>query len=242
MNLRKAAISLAAATAIAGSAGIAAIVGPSVAGASTPPSGTQLPGAVVTLNPDPNTTFVPTAGTPYASGQTISVQIPTENTLSYTSNVQIIECADPGGLFSNLPTSAAGCDPAGTIQGDSFNINNGFTSSSIGTTNPSTGAFTYLNYGVFAENPSEGTPITCGSSTVPCVLLITTNYSDFSGTGHLWSQPFQVVDKSGLNDGANPGDGTPEVPLAIGLPLAAAGLFAGGLTIRRRRANKVRTA
>ena len=30
--------------------------------------------------------------------------------------------------------------------------------------------------------------------------------------------------------------GTPEVPLAIGLPLAAAGLIGGSVLIRRRRA------
>ena len=237
MNLRKAVTSLAAATAIAGSAGLTSLPGvASVAPISS--SGTSVPGAVVTLNPDPNTQDVPTPGTPDSSGQTISVQIPAETVLNQNANIQIIECADPGGLVANLPTSAAGCDSAGSINGDGFNIKDGFTDPSLGSTNPATGAFTYNNYGVLAET---GSPITCGTSAIPCVLLITTAYNDFSGTGHLWSGPFQVVDKDGLGDGATPGDGTPELPLAIGLPLAAAGLFAGGLVIRRRRGNKVRT-
>ena len=51
---------------------------------------------------------------------------------------------------------------------------------------------------------------------------------------HLFSAPFQMGAGDGLDQGDNPGDGTPEVPLAIGLPLAAMAVI-GGLTIRHRR-------
>ena len=50
-----------------------------------------------------------------------------------------------------------------------------------------------------------------------CVL-----YIGQSGTGfapHVFSQVFQVDPKDATDSGANPGDGPPEVPLAVGLPL-----------------------
>ena len=45
----------------------------------------------------------------------------------------------------------------------------------------------------------------------------------------------------GSDAGANPGDGTPEVPLAIGLPLAALGVF-GGWSLRNRRRRQQQAA
>lgn len=242
MNIRKAGVALAAATAIAGFAGVAALIAPGVAGADPISSSGTTVQAALPINPDPNTGFTVTPGTPFSSGQTIEVSIPAETVLSQSGKIQIVECADPGGAPANLPTSAASCDPGGTINGDAFSIGGGFSDPSLGTTTPGTppavpngGSFTYTNYPLYAENPSEGSPITCGTAAIPCVLLITTNYSDIGGTGHLWSQPFQVVDKDGVNGGTDPGDGTPEVPLAVGLPLSAAGLFGGGLALRRRR-------
>ena len=47
---------------------------------------------------------------------------------------------------------------------------------------------------------------------------------------HLFSAPFQITVGDGQDLGDNPGDGTPEVPLAIGLPLAALAVV-GGFTI-----------
>ena len=42
--------------------------------------------------------------------------------------------------------------------------------------------------------------------------------------------------KADRDDSArNPGDGTPEVPMAILLPLSAMGLLGGAVLIRRRR-------
>lgn len=232
MILRKAAISLAAATAIAGSSGIAMLGMSGVAGAAPlTTSGAQI-NAAVTLNPDPNTGDIPIAGTPYSAGQTIEVTVPANTVLSTTGAVKIIECSDPGGGTAGLPTSVADCDPAETIQGGAI-------------TPAADGSFTFKNYQVTNlpdSNLAPTSPITCGTSIDPCVLYIGDNYNNFSGAGYFLSQPFQVQDKDGNGDGADPGDGTPEVPLAVGLPLAAAGLFAGGLAIRRRRSNRANAA
>ena len=75
----------------------------------------------------------------------------------------------------------------------------------------------------------------CGStSATECILYIGNDQNDFTKP-HLWSQPF-FVSANGNDAGANPGDGTPEVPLAIILPVAAMGLLGGTVLIRRRRA------
>ena len=227
MNLRKAAIFLAAATAIAGSSGIAIVSLPGEAGAANPSGSTV--NAAIPINPDPTSGSPITAGIPYSSGQTIEVKVPANTALNFGSSVKIIECADPGGLPSNLPNSAAGCDTT--------------TNTAITILPAADGSFDFKNYQVYqlpdpAFNPS---PTSCGTAAVPCVLWIGDNYSSFL-VNQLWSQPFQVVDKAQDLQGENPGDGTPEVPLAIGLPLAAAGLFAGGLVIRRRRSAKAGAA
>jgi hypothetical protein len=52
---------------------------------------------------------------------------------------------------------------------------------------------------------------------------------------HLFSAPFQVANVDGVDGGTNPGDGTPEVPLAIGLPLLAAAAFGSSVVYGRRR-------
>jgi hypothetical protein len=81
--------------------------------------------------------------------------------------------------------------------------------------------------GIFSENPWSGP---------------TANPAAFQ-TPHLFSAAFQVrVPPGDSGDtGVSPGDGTPEVPLAIGLPLAAIAVF-GGLTMRNRRRRQQQTA
>ena len=66
-------------------------------------------------------------------------------------------------------------------------------------------------------------------------------YIGTGGTGdtgfsapHVWSQAF-VINPTAGNTGANPGDGTPEVPLALGLPLIASGVVGGSVLYSRRR-------
>ena len=69
------------------------------------------------------------------------------------------------------------------------------------------------------------------------MLYIGPNAAD-SGQNKIWSQVFLVQKNDSYDGGTNPGDGTPELPLAIGLPLAGGGILGGTLLIRRRRAMK----
>jgi hypothetical protein len=86
----------------------------------------------------------------------------------------------------------------------------------------------------------------CDVAPNQCVIgIFAANPSPAAGNGfafpHLFSAPFQVIVGDGTDTGANPGDGTPEVPLAIGLPLAALAVF-GGFTIRNRRRRQQQAA
>ena len=155
------------------------------------------------------------------------------------------ECADPGGTSAGLPTSFNGCE-AGTMLTQSGNT--------------TTGAVTISDFTVFVlpDVPIVGGPtITSGSCGVApnyCVIGIfaanpNSGHQGFSYP-HIFSAPFQVApntDQAGLTtgntgyspDGSNPGDGTPEVSLAIGLPLLAMGAFGGVLVRNRRRRRQV---
>ena len=221
------------------------------------------PGGAATLTSSDGITSLTTQGTvtpgtPYSSGQTITVsgiansvlsnanlaanKVPGQYTLvggnpvasGATGNFYIEECTDPGGTIGTLPTSASGCESAT----DDFTVSK---------TND--GSFTDSSYTVF-DLPDPGT---LGSATMSgkcdvapnqCVLgIFATNPQSGSGFSypHLFSAPFQVDQQadfgSGFETGINPGDGTPEVSLAIGLPLAALAVF-GGWTIRNRRRHK----
>jgi hypothetical protein len=54
----------------------------------------------------------------------------------------------------------------------------------------------------------------------------------------VWSQPF-LINANGNDAGANPGDGTPEVPFAVLLPVSAMGLLGATVLVRRRRRARV---
>jgi len=82
-----------------------------------------------------------------------------------------------------------------------------------------------------------GASSTTCNTTHYCVLYIGQNQENFSGAPYYLSQPFLVTPTAG-DAGTNPGDGTPEAPLAIGLPLAAVGMIGGVTLVRRRRHTK----
>jgi hypothetical protein len=181
------------------------------------------------------------AGKPFSSGQLVSINVPPSVGTGATGEIQpntnftIYECSDPGGLAGNLPTSVANCD-SNTAEGTN------------GTSNPD-GSVQYTGYEVFAlpntESPTGAFPglgETAGHLPVcntgnPCVLAVITDPNNFSDpSGLAFSTPFLVT---GTNDsGANPGDGTPEAPLAIGLPLVGLAAVGGVLYRRRRNAMK----
>jgi hypothetical protein len=191
-----------------------------------------------------STTGPVSAGTPYSSGQPITVsgiantvlnnaalvaaQVPGQTTGNPTGSFFIEECTDPNGLAANLPTTAAGCEAA-------------TDDASVSIT--SDGSFSDTGYPVYSlpDVANLGSPTmvgTCGVAPNQCVLgIFVANPQADNGFKypHLFSAPFQVTAQpDGSVSGANPGDGTPEVPLAIGLPLGALAIF-GGWTIRKRR-------
>lgn len=190
----------------------------SVAYASAPTEGSQVPGSALPIGSSY------TKGTPFSSGQVIQVQIPANSVFVGQPGINILECSDPGGLASNDPTNASDCD-GNTIQGDTI----------VAATN---GSVSYTNYTVYAlpdsislgESPSS-TPV-CNTSNW-CVLYVGENQTDFTQP-HVFSQPF-LVKANGNDEGGNPGDGTPEAPLAIGLPVVGAGVVGAAFWYRRRR-------
>jgi hypothetical protein len=188
----------------------------SQAGAAEPASGAVIPYA---LGDDPNSG-------PFDSGQTVNVVIPANTAFAApndTSGIIIVECAAPNGVVPTLPSA---CD--GNTQQTFVGVN-------------ADGSFTFNQYRVFALpdsyslGESASSPVTCGNTAATeCMLYIGNNQNDFTQP-HLWSEPF-LIDADPTDSGTiNPGDGTPEVPLAILLPLSAAGLLAGAVMVRRRR-------
>lgn len=222
---RRAVVSVAAAAAAGAFATLAFALPTAVpAGASTACSAS---GDECLTAAQPQSGFTP--GTPFSSGQNINVVVPANNTFSATdglgnnsSAINIVECAAPNGV---IPTNTAACD-GNTIQGP--------------TVVPNTdGSFTLDNYTVYALPDSislgEGTsgPVCGNTPTTECILYIGNNQGDFTKP-HLWSQPF-TISANGTDDGSNPGDGTPEVPYAVLLPVSAMGLLGATVLIRRRR-------
>jgi len=91
----------------------------------------------------------------------------------------------------------------------------------------------------FDESAGPGQP-TCGLAPNYCVLYVgSALYSDtaFPAT-HLFSAPFQIQ-ASADDGGENPGDGTPESPLPILLPLSGVAMV--GIGYRRVRRDRRRS-
>jgi hypothetical protein len=170
----------------------------------------------------PQVPFTP--GTPFSSGQNIEVKVPANTLLPRLSSMHILECAaGPGGT---PPSGTPVCDQ------NTFYPNNAFPSSSDGSMDITDFTVFALPSPALGENSSN--PVICGGASNPCILYIGQDQTNV-GLPHVWSQAFQVQIKDANETGANPGDGTPEVPLAIGLPLAAAGIVGGTALFRRRR-------
>jgi hypothetical protein len=206
-----------AAVTAAGALSIIAFSGP--AGATTPTQGSIVPQSAVPVGSY-------TAGTPFSSGQNVNVVVPANSVFSPTTNLNVLECAAPGGA---VPTSTSACD-GNTINGPTLKA------AANGSVNfqTSTGSL-YTIYALpdsISLGETGGAPV-CNATSY-CVLYIGYNQADFTQP-HVWSQPFLVTPNA--NDGgANPGDGTPEVPLPVLLPASAMGLIGSVVLIRRRRA------
>ena len=160
---------------------------------------------------------------PFSSGQYIDVAVGPNAILKPGKRVFIKECAAPDGI---LPRSPRQCDRR-TVQ------------QSKGFVGPH-GTVSYQGYPIFAlpdttllgEKPRH-TPV-C-DLTHACILSVSQDRTDFDQP-HVWSLPFFVNPTPG-DTGANPGNGLPEVPSVLALPLLAAGIFGGTMLVRRRRAS-----
>jgi hypothetical protein len=209
---------------------IAMMAGP--AGAAPPTSGSIVPNSAVPIG-------TVAAGTPFSSGQNIDVVVPANSVFtSTTQDINILECSAPNGV---PPTSPNSCD-GNTINGPTVTVN-------------SDGSFDFQSatgsaYQIFATPDAQlgegASGVPCGdTAATECILYIGVQQSDFTQP-HVWSQPFFITanaDSGGENPGdgsaANPGNGTPEVPFAILLPVAAMGIIGGTVVIRRRRLGRV---
>jgi hypothetical protein len=216
--------------------GAAALVGAAAMSLLSPgASASSLTSGPVSLN----TQGIVTPGTPYTSGQVIDLVVGANTTMNnaamvaagYPSGadpIKFLECADPGGTTVNLPTKPTQCEPA-TVESNSGAAADGSMSL--------TGANGYTVYALPDANlGSNGT--VCGSAATPCVIGVFADQNDFTKP-HLFSAPYQVSVGDGTDQGNNPGDGTPEVPLAIGLPLAAAAVVGGSVFFTRRRRQRI---
>jgi hypothetical protein len=183
------------------------------------------------------------AGSPYTSGQKIKVVVAANSVLaaadlpgsvSTTGHYYVEECADPNGATpSTVITGPDNCEALTVNDSASRNQN-------------STGGFTIASYPIY-DLPDPNFPAgtlsgSCDVAPNTCVLGIfledPSSGSAFTAP-HLFSAPFQVTVGDGNDLGDNPGDGTPEVPLAIGLPLAAAAIIGGSLLYGRRRRRRM---
>jgi len=175
-----------------------------------------------------NCDYTPASGTPYASGQQIDISGAANSAMAGAGTYYFEECSDLDGTTANLPTTPTNnCD--------------GVTASSTTSVNGD-GSFPAFNYTIYAlpDNPtyhesSTHLPI-CGVYPNDCVVFIGEALPASGGLTepHEFSAPFQVQADAG-DAASDPGDGTPEVPLAIGLPLLAAAIGGGTLYFRRRR-------
>ena len=157
---------------------------------------------------------------PFSSGQTIEVKVASNVTFASGIGLYIVECSATGGI----PTSPSQCD------GKTYQHSPIFAGSD--------GSFDYPGYPVYSL-PNAGTLGESGRTgpacdpTDECVLYVGENPNSFS-LPHVWSQGFFVHTTAGDN-GADPGNGLPEVPFVLVLPLIAVGSFGGTMWFRRRR-------
>ena len=199
------------------------------AGADPPTQGSIVPYAAQCI-PGFSSPSGPCSPGPFDSGQEISVNAPANSMFTSAHSIWIFECAAPNGV---LPTSPTACDSQ-TVQED-------------GTIFPfSDGSIAFNAYIVYflpddiylGEGPTH-TPVCGDTAATECVLYIGQDVqaslvpTDFSQP-HVFSQPFLVHADPGDVGTMNPGDGTPEVPVAVLLPVAAMGILGGVLLMGRR--------
>ena len=170
-----------------------------------------------------STTGAVTAGTPYSSGQQVTVTVIANSTLSAANlhtaglpgcnsatdcsgNLYVEECTDPGGDPAQLPTSSTGCE-ATTL--------NAFSARNLDGSGTLAGTRAFTIYDL--PDTNLGPPTMTGSCDVSpnqCVLgIFAANPGSQNGFAypHLFSAPYNVTSGDGLDLGDNPGDGSAPV-------------------------------
>ena len=143
-----------------------------------------------------------TSGTPFSSGQTVTVQVSAAAEaaagMTNAAGLQIRECAAPGGVDPVSPAAVGACD-GNTYQSGSPTVN--LTS---GTTYTGYTVYALPDFTILQEN-SPGAP-TC-DLTDECVLYIGQN-PNLASAPHIYSNAFYVDPGDGSDSGASPGDGS----------------------------------
>ncbi len=224
MSVRRVTKSIATITAAAAIASLSALAISGTAGAAA----TQIPNAIVPQSPY-------STGTPFDSGQQVDVSIP-GGYLPATTNAYIFECAAPNGV---LPTSTTQCDGntnygGGTLTTESNGALDVVNDSPLGNLYT---IFYLPDYYKLGETGTSAANCGLGAAR-ECVLYIGTGGASDTGMAqpHVFSQVFERRARPRPTLAPPTRVTRPEVPLAVGLPLLAAGIFGGTVLVRRRRA------
>ena len=118
----------------------------------------------------------------FHDGQTITISMGPNKLFTPNLRLNILQCADPGGKTSNLPTSAAQCDE-NTVEANTI-------------LPAANGSFTETGYTIYRlPSPTLGEGRTwrpiC-DTTNECVLYVGENQEDFTKP-KIFSQPFVVT-------------------------------------------------
>lgn len=127
----------------------------------------------------------------FHDGQTVRVSMGPNHLFHQYSHVNIVQCSDPGGKTSNLPTKFLDCDE-NTIQGDTVlvGLKGSFSESGY--------MMFKLPSSVLSESKS-GQPV-C-DQTHMCVLLVSEYQTDLNKP-KAFSHAFTVLPASGSNGGS----------------------------------------
>ena len=163
--------------------------------------------------------------------------IPANGIFTPGGTVYILECAAPNGV---LPTNISACDGNTAYAGGTL-------------TAESDGSLDVINDSPLARRTRftlclTARPCTRARPTSRCVAwerqtnacctwAKAVGATPVLSKPYYFTPPFQVASDPTDSGTVNPGDGTPEVPLAVGLPLAAMGVIGGTLFWRRRRSS-----
>lgn len=122
----------------------------------------------------------------YSDGQTVTVAAGPNSYFTPHSRVNILECADPGGLATNLPKDNTTCD-GNTIQGSTILVaaDGSFSESAY---------LIYLLPSPTLGEQSNNRPI-CNEANY-CVLYVGQNQNDFTAP-KVFSAPFLIAPSAG---------------------------------------------